>query len=66
MTKAQAICRILIIRDEVVMHVGICGRGTHPLTELIEALEAGEEKDLDLEQAVEQAERVKNDLVSFR
>ncbi len=52
MTNKVAVQTVTAIRAEVVQIVGICGQGTHPLTELLEALERQEVRP---EEAVEQA-----------
>lgn len=39
MNYQEAIAKVSILRAEVVGLVGICGPDTHPLTELLEALE---------------------------
>ena len=52
MDYPEAIARVTVLRAEVVSLVGVCGPDTHPLTELLEALER---REIQPEEAVTQA-----------
>ena len=65
MDYRRALVQVRAIRQEVVAIVGICGRGTHPLTELIEELEKCEPT-LTPEAAVREATKIRNSLADFR
>jgi len=63
MSFNDAIVFVEAVRCEVVSLVGICGYGTHPLTEILDAL--SEEK-IDPELAVVQAFAVRDRVSDFR
>lgn len=63
MTHESAMEVVTAIRGEVVAIVGICGEGTHPLTELLEKLEKG---DINPEEAVEEATAIRARVPDFR
>lgn len=63
MGHAEAVAKVALLRSEVVCLVGICGQGTHPLTELLEKLENLE---LRPDDAVEQAEVIREHVMDFR
>ncbi|MFA5889303.1 MAG: hypothetical protein WCW47_01555 [Candidatus Paceibacterota bacterium] len=67
--KGEAIIKVTQFRDEVVGLVGICGDGTHPLTEALEELEALQDDEITPERInkiVGDAENVKDSVCDFR
>lgn len=67
--RKEARIKITRFRDEVVGLVGICGDGTHPLTEALEELEALKSDEITqerLDRIVIDAERVKDTACDFR
>ena len=57
MNKSDAISVVATLRAEVVSIVGVCGKGTHPLTELLDKLEKGKVRP---EDAVEEAMKIRH------
>jgi len=64
--REEAIAKVSMWRDEVVGLVGICGRGTHRIVEILEELEKSDIKQEDLERLVAEAEEVKSNVCDFR
>lgn len=63
MSRTEAMGQVNLIRAEVVALVGICGRGTHPLTELLQSLQRG---DKDPDEAVAEAQAIRESVTDFR
>lgn len=59
----DAIASISEMRQEVVGRMGICGRGTHQLTELLDALDGDK---IDPDEALRQAAAVPEGTTDFR
>lgn len=64
MNQSDALTEVRAIRAEVVCLVGICGFGTHPLTKLIDAMEA--DADFVPEVVIAQAKAVRDRVPDFR
>ncbi len=67
--KQEAIIKITQFRDEVVGLVGICGDGTHPLTEAIEELDMLQDNEITpekIDKIVADAENAKDSVCDFR
>ena len=63
MEQEAAVRTVEFLRSEVVTLVGICGRGTHPLSDLLEDLKEGRVRP---EEAVEKATKIRNSVSDFR
>ena len=58
-----AAVKVAQLRVEVVTLVGICGYGTHPLTEILDQLK---ERDISPSEAVAEATRIREKTIDFR
>ncbi len=65
MTHKVAVQVVTVLRAEVVGIVGICGRGTHPLTDILEDLEQ-RKHGVRPEDAVVKAQEIRNSIADFR